>query len=50
MTSNLKLENILSNKITVYKNNFTFNTLNIIIIEFEDIFIDSKSTIDLSKD
>ena len=43
----LNLKYILSNKIIIYKNKKIFNTLNIIVTEFENIFINSKNIIDL---
>ena len=44
-----KFKHILSNEIIVYKNNKTFNIFNIIIIEFENVFIDIKNIINLLK-
>ena len=46
----LNLKHILSNEVIVYNNNQTFNTLSAIVVEFENIFIDIESIIDLSED
>ena len=46
---NLKLEHVFSNKMIIYKNEVIFSTFNVIVIEFNDVFANFKSIIDLSK-
>ena len=46
--SNLK--HILSNRVIVYENEITFNTLSAIVAEFKDVFTNSKNIINLSED
>ena len=45
-----KLEHVLPNGVTVYGNDSAFNTLSAVVAEFEDVFTDSGSTIDLPED
>ena len=46
--SNLK--HILSNKVIVYENKITFNTLSAIVAEFEDVFTNFENIINLLED
>ena len=46
----LNLKYILLNKVIVYKDETAFNILSVIIIEFENVFIDIENIINLSKE
>ena len=45
----LKFKHIFSNEMIVYKNEAVFNTFNVIVIKFNNVFTNSENIIDLSK-
>ena len=49
-TIDLNLKYIFSNSVIVYSKNKTYYAFSSIIIEFEDIFINLESIIDISKE
>lgn len=49
-TIDTNLEHVLPNGVTVYGNEEAFNALSAIVAEFDDVFTDSGSTIDLPED
>ena len=47
---NFKLKHVLSNDVIIYENDNIMNILIIIVIEFEDVFINLENIINLSKE